>query len=118
MVREALEAQEYWRHKGLKADIVILNEHPVSYLDEAQSRLTSLLDDGPWRTWKHQPGGAFLLRADHMGAAEPTLFYSVADAVLETSRGDLRTHLARPPQAPIAAALHLSGQSRRRRRGS
>jgi cyclic beta-1,2-glucan synthetase len=104
VVREALEAQEYWRHKGLKADVVVLNEHPVSYLDEAQSRLTSLLDDGPWRTWKHQPGGAFLVRADNIGAAERALFYSVADAVLETSRGDLRTHLARPPQAPIAAA--------------
>ena len=104
VVREALEAQEYWRHKGLKADLVILNEHPVSYLDEVQSRLTALLDEGPWRMWQHQPGGAFLLRADTLGRVERALFYSVADAVLETGRGDLRSHLARPPQAPFAAA--------------
>ena len=104
VVRQVLEAQEYWRLKGLKADLVILNEHPVSYLDEVQSRLTSLLDDGPWRMWKHQPGGAFLLRGDMMGAAERVLFQSVAAAVIETDRGDLRAHLARPPLAPIATA--------------
>jgi cyclic beta-1,2-glucan synthetase len=102
LVRQALEAQEYWRLKGLKADLVILNEHPVSYMDEVQSRLTSLLDDGPWRMWKHQPGGAFLLRTDVMGQAERHLFLAVARAVLETSRGDLRAHLARPPAVPIA----------------
>ena len=62
-----------------------------------------MLDDGPWRMWKHQPGGAFLLRADTMGQAERTLFYAVAPAVLETNRGDLRAHLARPPLAPFAS---------------
>ncbi len=103
VVRQALEAQEYWRMKGLKADLVILNEHPVSYLDEAQSRLASMLDDGPWRMWKHQPGGAFLLRGDMMGQAERTLFYAVAAGVIETNRGDLRAHLARPPLAPFAS---------------
>ena len=104
VVRQVLEAQEYWRLKGLKADVVILNEHPVSYLDEVQSRLTSLLDDGPWRMWKHQPGGAFLLRGDTMGSAERILFQSVAAAVIETSRGDLRAHLARPAPAPAVNA--------------
>jgi cyclic beta-1,2-glucan synthetase len=104
VVREALEAQEYWRLKGLRADLVILNEHPVSYLDEVQSRLTGLLDEGPWRSLKHQSGGAFLLRGDTMGQAERALFYAVAHAVLETSRGDLRAHLARLPQTPFTAA--------------
>jgi cyclic beta-1,2-glucan synthetase len=103
LVRQALEAQEYWRLKGLKADVVILNEHPASYMDEVQSTLTSMLDEGPWRMWKHQPGGAFLLRADQMGAAERVLFEAVAMAVLVTDKGDLRAHLARPPQTPVAA---------------
>jgi cyclic beta-1,2-glucan synthetase len=104
VVRESLEAQEYWRLKGIKADLVILNEHPVSYLDEVQSRITALLDEGPWRMWKHQAGGAFLLRADTMGRSERALFLAVAQAVLETDRGDLRAHLARPPQTPFAAS--------------
>ncbi len=103
LVREALEAQEYWRMKGLKVDLVVLNEHPVSYMDAVQTNLTSLLDDGPWRMWKHQPGGVFLLRTDVMGQAECLLFQAVARAVMDTSRGDLRAHLARPARAPLAA---------------
>ena len=39
LVREVLQAQEYWRLKGLRADVVILNEHPVSYLDEMHGQL-------------------------------------------------------------------------------
>ena len=66
LVRQVLQAQEYWRLKGLLADVVILNEHPVSYLDEMHAALTALLDNGPWRTWKHRPGGAYLLRGDRM----------------------------------------------------
>ena len=37
LVRQLLHAQEYWRVKGLRADVVILNEHPAEYLDEVQS---------------------------------------------------------------------------------
>jgi len=103
IVRQALEAQEYWRLKGLKADVVILNEHAASYLDEVQSRLTALLDEGPWRVWNHQPGGAFLVRTDAMSQAERNLFMAVAQAVLDTSRGNLRAQLARPPLTPLAS---------------
>ena len=73
LVRQVLQAQEYWRLKGLSADVVILNEHPVSYLDEVHAQLAALLDDGPWRTWQHKRGGAYLLRGDRMvrGRAPP-----------------------------------------------
>ncbi len=93
LVREVLQAQEYWRLKGLRADVVILNQHPVSYLDEMHGRLTALLDDGPWRASNHQPGGAFLLRADRMTEAERRLLGAVARAVLSGDRGDLAAQL-------------------------
>ncbi|HEV8319670.1 MAG TPA: glucoamylase family protein [Vicinamibacterales bacterium] len=96
LVRQALQAQEYWRLKGLRADVVVVNEHPTSYFDEVQTRLTALLDDGPWRTWKHQPGGVYLLRADAIGQAERTALYAAAQAILDDARGDLRAHLDRP----------------------
>ena len=95
LVRQALQAQEYWRLKGLSADVVILNEHPVSYLDEIHSQLAALLDNGPWRTWKHRPGGAYLLRGDRMSGAERDLLASVARAVLSGERGELHDQLLR-----------------------
>ncbi len=105
LVRQVLQAQEYWRLKGLSADVVILNEYPVSYLDEMQAQLTAVLDDGPWSTWQHRPGGAYLLRADRMGRAERVLLEAVATAVLRGDHGDLRTQLDLPDalQAPTTA---------------
>jgi cyclic beta-1,2-glucan synthetase len=105
LVRQVLQAQEYWRLKGLSADVVILNEHPVGYLDEMQAQLTALLDDGPWSMSKHRPGGAYVLRADRMGHAERTLLETVARAILRGERGDLRSHLDRlyPVELPVPA---------------
>jgi cyclic beta-1,2-glucan synthetase len=97
VVRQVLQAQEYWRLKGLTADVVILNEHPIDYLDEIQAQLAALLDSGSWRTWKHRPGGTYLLRADGMSEADRTLLASVARAVLGNDRGSLKAQLERPP---------------------
>jgi cyclic beta-1,2-glucan synthetase len=96
LVRQVLQAQEYWRLKGLSADVVILNEHPVSYLDEMHAQLSALLDSGPWSTWKHRPGGAYLLRGDRMAEAERILLASVARAVLSGERGELQNQLDQP----------------------
>ena len=96
LVREVLQAQEYWRLKGLSADVVILNAHPISYLDEIQAQLTAILDTGPWRMWKHRSGGAYLLRVDQIGKADATLIETVARVILGGDRGDLRAYLDLP----------------------
>jgi cyclic beta-1,2-glucan synthetase len=96
LVRQVLQAQEYWRLKGLSADVVIVNEDPSSYLDEMHEQLTALLDNGPWRLWRHRSGGAYLLRSDRIGAAERILIEAVARAVLGGNRGDLRAQLDKP----------------------
>ncbi len=96
LVRQVLQAQEYWRLKGLSADVVILNAHPVSYLDEIHVQLAALLDTGPWGAWKHRPGGVFLLRGDRMSDAERLLLAAAARAILSGDQGDLTAQLDRP----------------------
>jgi cyclic beta-1,2-glucan synthetase len=96
LVRQVLQAQEYWRLKGLRADVVLLNEHVIGYRDEIQEQLTAVLDDGPWDTWKDRPGGAYLLRSDRLPPADRRLLEAVAVAVLRGSAGDLRAQLERP----------------------
>ena len=96
LVRQVLQAQEYSRLKGMSADVVIVNEHPASYLDEMQAQLTATLEDGPWSTWQHRPGGAYPLRSDSLGRAERVLLEAVARAVLCGDDGDLRAQLDCP----------------------
>jgi cyclic beta-1,2-glucan synthetase len=100
LVRQVLQAQEYWRLKGLSADVVILNEHPVGYLDEMQQALVSLLESGPWSAWKHVSGGVFLLRGDVIPAPEKVLLAAAARAVLSGERGDLAHQLDIPYSEP------------------
>jgi cyclic beta-1,2-glucan synthetase len=104
LVRQVLQAQEYWRLKGLLADAVVVNEDPTSYLDDVQAQLTALLDQGPWRTLAHRPGGAHLLRRDHLADDERTLLDAVARVVLASPRGDLRTQLDQVAPAGTAVA--------------
>ena len=105
LVRQALQAQEYWRLKGLSTDLVILNEQPIGYLDDMQARLTTVLADGPWRAWQHRPGGAYLLRADRMSHAERVLLETVAGAILRGNQGNLRTQLDQVDPTHIVPVL-------------
>ncbi len=100
LVLQILQAQEYWRLKGLSADVVILNVHPVSYVDELHVQLAALLDTGPWGAWKHRPGGVYLLRGDRMSADERSLLASVARVILSGARGKLSEQLDWPYSEP------------------
>ncbi len=96
LVRQLLQAQEYWRLKGLRADLVILNEHPAEYRDETQEFLTALLEEPRWAGWNNQPGGMFLLRAEGMSDADRHLLSAVARVVLRGDLGGLAPQLDRP----------------------
>ena len=93
LVRQVLKAQEFWRLKGLSADLVIMNEHPFGYRDEIHKQLEALLDSGSWAAWKNRPGGVYLLRGSSMGEAEHVLLAAAARAVLRGDRGDLANQL-------------------------
>jgi len=114
LARQVLQAQEYWRLKGLAADVVLVNENPLGYLDEMQTLLETLLDDGPWRSWRQRPGGAYLLRGERLSEAERVLLQSAASAVLSGDRGELahqldRLHPERPEPPPEGLVVTAPG---------
>ena len=101
LVRQVLRAQEYWRLKGLSADVVILNEHAVSYRDEIQEQLSALLESGPWGAWKNRSGGTFLVRRENLSDAECVLLWSAASAMLHGDQGSLEEQIDRPYPDPV-----------------
>ena len=109
MVRQLLHAQEYWRVKDLRADLVILNDHPADYLDEVQSQLSSLVRESRWGGWLDKPGGMFLLRGDGMPPVDRHLLGSVARVVLRGDLGELPPQLNR--KAPWLSSAELVPQS-------
>ena len=91
-----LKAHEYLRLKGLAFDLVILNEHPASYLQELQHLLQQLVDTSPAQPWIDKPGGVFLRRSDLMPQEDQLLLRAAARAVMDAAQGGLRNQLSRP----------------------
>ena len=117
LVRQVLHAQEFWRVKGLRADVVILNDHPADYLDETQRTLAAVLQEPRWAGWANTNGGVFLLRKDGMRDADDHLLSAVARVVLRADLGAIATQIDRPspwlypPDVPSSARLRLAAPS-------
>ncbi|MEX2471160.1 MAG: glucoamylase family protein [Gemmatimonadota bacterium] len=95
LVRQVLLAQEYWRVKHLRADVVIINDHGADYADEVQRRLTEIVQEPRWAGFRDVPGGIFLMRAEGMAKVDRHLLGAVARVVLRGTWGGLSPQLHR-----------------------
>ena len=105
IVEQLLRAHEYWRIKGLAVDLVILNEKLLSYVEDLQNLLQSMLRENQARSMhqEHDNAGAiFVLRGDGISHEERRLLQTAARAVLVGNRGTLAEQLLR--HARTAAA--------------
>ena len=81
--------------KGLRADVVILNEHPADYLDEMQS-LCPVSCRSRLGGLAREAGGHVPAAADGMPESDRRLLSAVARVVLLGDLGDLVSQLERP----------------------
>jgi cyclic beta-1,2-glucan synthetase len=96
IVRQLLQAMEYWRSQRLEADLVILNERTSSYVQDLQNALEALVRASQVRPplAKEPSGGrVFILRADLTPAETCARLASVARVVLSAERGELADQL-------------------------
>ena len=109
IVRQLLQAHEYWRIKQLAVDLVILNERGSSYVQDLQNALETLVRASqlpPQVGAARQRGGVFVVRADLASAEARALLASVARVVLVAQRGTLADQLDRVPEPREVARLH------------
>ena len=100
LVRRLLLAHQYWRHKGLLVDLVVLNTKPSGYSDEFDDRLRMLMRTGHALQLLDKPGGVFLRRADQMHPDVLSLLISAARAVLDGDGGTIELQLDRRGRRP------------------
>ncbi len=112
-VDQLLLAQEYWRMKGLAVDVVILNEHPASYVQGLQLAIETALRSARPRTLADDtPGGqVYALRRDLLPAEVTALLLTTARVVLTARKGPLAdqvaamaTPIAKTQPAPLVPA--------------
>jgi cyclic beta-1,2-glucan synthetase len=107
LVRDLLRAKEYWRTKGIFADLVIVNEKPGSYAHDLQQAMEELVRESGHAVGQQPDGGVFLLNGAMLTAEDRATLQSAARAVLLSHHGTLADQLARRPAeetAPVARA--------------
>jgi len=106
VVRKIVRGHEYLHYKGLKIDLVVLNDNPTTYLQSLQRELETMIRTSGLGGLQDKPGGVFLRRTDQMPEVDRILLHSVARAVIVTERGLLEDQLERPHvEEPLPAAL-------------
>jgi cyclic beta-1,2-glucan synthetase len=108
VVRQLLRAHEYWRLKGIAADLVILNAGGTSYTQDLQEALEDMVRarrTAVGEPPEGEPGGVFLLRSDLVPEPEQSLLRVAARVLILAHRGSLseqvvRLHGPRPGPVP------------------
>jgi cyclic beta-1,2-glucan synthetase len=113
-VRQMLVAHQYWRHQGLRVDLVILNTKPSAYLSELDGRLRLLVRGGSALEMVDRPGGVFLRQADQIDPDVLPLLESVARATLDADAGSLKAQLDRRDTRPQPPARFVPTRSPRK----
>ncbi|HLV80742.1 MAG TPA: glucoamylase family protein, partial [Chthonomonadaceae bacterium] len=99
LVRQMLLAHAYWLARGLKVDLVILNEEAVSYDQPLQQQLRKIVEAHASPGSIERPGGVFLRPLGQIPEAERTLLLTAARMVLIAARGGLGDQLTAPMQS-------------------
>lgn len=97
LVRQLLRAHEYWQLKGLALDLVIVNEHASSYIQDLQIEIETAVRSSQSRPQLGKifsKGAVFTLRADLLSAAFRDLLKSVARVSLVARHGDIKKQIA------------------------
>ena len=95
LVKQMIQAHNYWRMKGLIVDLVIWNEDNGGYRQTLQNEILSLLTSGRVADAKDQPGGIFIRSSDQVSNEDRILFQSVARVIISDRFGTLEEQISR-----------------------
>jgi cellobiose phosphorylase len=77
-VKKLVRAHEYLHYKGLRIDLVILNDTPSDYLQLLHQDLETTIRTSGLQGLQDKPGGVYLRRSDQMPEADRILLHSSA----------------------------------------
>jgi cellobiose phosphorylase len=96
LVRQLVQWRMYTRRRGLKLDLVILDQRG----GESSDQLRKELETGVARDMLGKTDGLFLLNADNVPSNDAVLFAAAARAVIGGDRGSLAVQIDHPASAP------------------
>jgi cyclic beta-1,2-glucan synthetase len=94
LVRELLLAHTYWRLRGFRADLVILNQEDAGYDQPLHQQIQRQIEARASQSGMDRPGGVFLIDWHSISEESRDLLLSSSSVVLGGGRGPLPQQLA------------------------
>lgn len=94
LVRQLIQAQAYWKFKGLEVDLIIINNEHTNYLQLLQELIVNLISTSQSSAGEHICKIVVRL-ADQIPKSDLILLESVARLVINDQRGTLREQVYR-----------------------
>ena len=113
LVRQIVQAQAYWRLKGLAVDLVIWNEDSTGYRQVLQDLIMGVISAGIGVQTLDRPGGIFVRRAEQMSDEDRILLQTVARVIIVCSDGTLAEQIERRARTDVRVAELLPSRLRR-----
>jgi cyclic beta-1,2-glucan synthetase len=112
LLAELLRAHIYWRRRGLRIDLVILNQLEIGYTENLSSQVYRLIERMRSGDWLKRRGGIFILREKQMNMDDVVLLKTAARAVHGGDRGSLEQQLGGLFTAPTSLPSFVPSLSR------
>lgn len=93
LVKQLMQARNYWALKGLIADLVILNEDPSGYRQVLQEQIQGLIAAGLVAKPGEKQGGIFVRSSDQIPTEDRILLETVARVIITDNKGTLTEQL-------------------------
>lgn len=93
ILRQMLNAHEYWSTKGLKVDLVIVNMEESGYNQTLQDLARDFIASSHSRDKQNKPGGVFLHSKSTMAAEDIKFLSAIARLVINPDKGSLMSQI-------------------------
>jgi len=100
LAQELFQAFAFWRRRGLKVDLVVLNMQGSDYGQVLSGQLHRQMSRLKVEVWLQRRGGIFLLHIDQLDAEDRILLETVSRAILDGGSGLLKDQLKRMEAMP------------------
>jgi cyclic beta-1,2-glucan synthetase len=114
LIRELLLAHTYWRLRGFRCDLIVLNQEPASYDQPLNIQLQRQIEahsSEPGKSGVNRPGGVFLRDWNAIPEEHRNLLMSTASVVLSGQRGSLKQQLSSASETHPPEGFFPSGNT-------
>ena len=107
LVTQVIKAHAYWRHKGLKVDLVIWNEDNSGYRQALHDNIVNLAGISLEGGNIERPGGIFVRAADRIPEEDRTLIKAVTRVILKDANGLIEEQIHRQLRSEITSSTTI-----------